>query len=195
MRDEKELCDVMRVRLNRLFVVALCCFVSLLFYGCANEPPLTSPPTTNANAQSGAAKPSPSVPVSSNAPASPSAAPRTPGGDPIDTSNFDKEIAQAEKVLKKKPSDVEARAALVRAYLTRADALKTARQYRSALGDYRRTLKLDPQNEEAREMTETIISILQYMKRDVPAEGTEPPPLPFKKEGEKAKSDAPKKTF
>lgn len=183
------------MKLNRLFIGAMCCFVGLSFFGCANEPVVNNSPSANANVESGAAKPAPSVPVTSNAPASPSASPRAPGGDPIDTSSFDKEIALSEKALKKKPNDVEARASLVRAYLARADALKTARQYRAALGDYRRTLKLDPQNEEAREMTETIISILQYMKRDVPAEGQEPPPLPFKKEGEKGKTDAPQKTL
>jgi tetratricopeptide (TPR) repeat protein len=177
--------EVMRVRLNRLFVGAVCCFVGLAFYGCANEPTLNTSPTTNA--QNGTAKPSPSVPVSSNAPASPSDSPRPPGGEPIDTSNLDKEVARAAKALKQKPNDVEARASLAHAYLARADALKTAKQYRAALGDYRRTLKYDPDNAEAREMSETIISILQVMKRDVPAEGQEPPPLPFKKEGEKTK--------
>lgn len=195
MRDEKELCEVKSMRLNRVIVGAVCCFVGLGFYGCANEPTLNNSPATNANAQNGTAKPSPSVPVSSNAPASPSASPRAPGGEAIDTSNFDQEIARAEKALKQKPNDVEARAALAHAYLARADALKTAKQYRAALGDYRRTLKYDPDNAEAREMSETIISILQVMKRDVPAEGQEPPPLPFKKEGEKAKTDATKRTF
>ncbi|MBV9209052.1 MAG: hypothetical protein JOZ52_00400 [Acidobacteria bacterium] len=164
------------MKLYRLFVCALCCVAALTFYGCANEPTLNTSPATNAKAS-----PSPSAPIARTAPANPNASPASPSGEPIDTTSFDKEIAQADKVLKKKPNDTEARAALAHAYLSRADALKTAKQYRAALGDYRRTLKLDPQNEEAREMSETIISILQYMNREVPPEGQEPPPLPFKK--------------
>src|SRR2546423_8970062 len=105
------------VRLNRVFVGAVCCLACLGFYGCANEPTLNTSPTTNANAQSGAAKPSPSVPVISNAPASPSASPRAPGGDAIDTSNFDEEIKHAVKALKQKQHDDETRTALAKTYL------------------------------------------------------------------------------
>lgn len=81
--------------------------------------------------------------------------------------------------MKPKPKDEEARRTLARAYLARADALTQARQYRSALGDYRRAMKYDPENEDANEMATTIINILKSMGRDVPAEGTEPPPMPF----------------
>jgi cytochrome c-type biogenesis protein CcmH/NrfG len=117
------------------------------------------------------------------------------GGDPIDTSKFDTEIAQAETALQKKPDDAGTRTALAHAYLKRAGALTKARQYRSALGDYRRTLKYEPANEEALNMTGTIIGIMKQMGREVPAEGTEPPPLPMKKEGDKSGLALPKKTF
>ncbi|HMS09629.1 MAG TPA: tetratricopeptide repeat protein, partial [Pyrinomonadaceae bacterium] len=71
-------------------------------------------------------------------------------GDPIDTSDFDKAIADAEKNLKAKPSDAAAKTAAVEAYFKRGFALTEARQYASALGDYRRALKLDPNHEESK---------------------------------------------
>lgn len=106
----------------------------------------------------------------------------TQGGDPIDTKPFDTAIASAEAALAKTPSDAEAKKALAAAYLSRAEALTTARQYASALGDYRKTLKHDPSNETAKEWIDQIITIYASINRSSPKEGEEPPPLPFKKE-------------
>src|SRR6188768_1495162 len=83
----------------------------------------------------------------------------TQGGDPIDTRELDASIASAEKALSSKPSDAAAKKALGAAYLKRAVALTDARQYASALGDYRRTLKYDPSNAEAKDWIERIVSI------------------------------------
>lgn len=105
----------------------------------------------------------------------------TQSGNPIDTSEFDAEIAKAEKNLKAKPKDAAAKKALSEAYVKRGVALTGARQYASALGDYRRTLKLDPNNEEAKNGMDTIIGIYESLNREYPKEGEEPPPLPFKK--------------
>jgi tetratricopeptide (TPR) repeat protein len=102
------------------------------------------------------------------------------GGQAIDTSKYDAEIERLQKQLEKKSGGDADRAALAHAYLDRANALTKAKQYRAALGDYRRTLKYDPSNEEAKNMGGTIVSILQQMGRDVPQEGAEPSPLPFK---------------
>lgn len=105
----------------------------------------------------------------------------TQSGNPIDTSQFDADIAKAEKDLKAKPKDAGAKKSLAEAYVKRGVALTEARQYASALGDYRRTLKLDPKDEEAKNGMNQIISIYESLNRDYPKEGEEPPPLPFNK--------------
>jgi hypothetical protein len=102
-------------------------------------------------------------------------------GDAIDTKEFDTAIAAAEKAVSAKPSDAAAKKALADAYFKRAVALTDARQYASALGDYRKTVKHDPSNTEAAEWIERIISIYASINRSSPKEGEEPPPLPFNK--------------
>jgi tetratricopeptide (TPR) repeat protein len=106
----------------------------------------------------------------------------TQSGDPIDTKAFDSGIASAEKALKAKPDDKPTKDALAEAYLKRATALTGARQYASALGDYRRALKYDPENDTANEWVNQIIGIYNGLNREPPPEGQEPPPLPFKPE-------------
>lgn len=96
------------------------------------------------------------------------------GGDPIDTSSFDAEIAKADKSGDKK--------ALSQAYQKRADALTKARQYAAALGDYRKALKADPSNADAKNWIDQITMVYDSMNREAPKEGEEPPPLPFKKQ-------------
>ena len=103
-------------------------------------------------------------------------------GDPIDTSKLDAAISSAEKDLKSNPSDDSSKKALAEAYFARGFALTEARQYASALGDYRRALKLDPEHEESKKWMDQIISIYAMLKKDAPKEGQEPAPLPFKKE-------------
>jgi tetratricopeptide (TPR) repeat protein len=105
----------------------------------------------------------------------------TQSGDPIDTKKFDTAIAAAEVAFRKSPNDAKAKKALAEAYLDRANALTGARQYASALGDYRRTVKNDPSNEEAKNWIDQIIGIYASMNRESPKEGEEPPPLPYKK--------------
>lgn len=104
----------------------------------------------------------------------------TQGGEPIDTSAFDASIADAEKNAKAKPSDEAAKKDLSQAYYRRAVALTDARQYASALGDYRRAVKYDPSNEEAKNWIDQIIMIYDSMNKSYPPEGQEPPPLPWK---------------
>ncbi len=114
-----------------------------------------------------------------------SAKPAGPGrwsasGDPIDTAKFDGTIAEAEKALKGKPNDAQAKKDLAQAYFDRGLALTEARQYAAALGDYRRALKLDPAHEESKKWMDEIVRIYQMLKKDPPKEGEEPAPLPFK---------------
>ena len=106
----------------------------------------------------------------------------TQSGNPIDTKSLDADIASADKALKAKPSDESAKKALAEAYYKRAVALTDARQYASALGDYRRTLKYDPDNAQAKEWVDQIVSIYDSIGRESPPEGQEPPPLPYKGE-------------
>jgi tetratricopeptide (TPR) repeat protein len=98
----------------------------------------------------------------------------TQSGDPIDTASLDAAIEKALKTPDNKK-------ALAEAYLARANALTAARQYASALGDYRRTLKHDPANAEAKEWVDQITNIYASINRESPKEGEEPAPLPFKK--------------
>lgn len=105
----------------------------------------------------------------------------TASGDPIDTAKFDAAITAAQKTLDGKPTNAAAQKTLADAYYDRAVALTDARQYASALGDYRRTIKLDPANAEAKEWIEKIVMIYDGLKKAYPAEGEEPPPLPFTK--------------
>lgn len=103
----------------------------------------------------------------------------TQSGNPIDTKELDDAVAKAEKAQKAKPKDTAANKALSEAYFNRGVALTDARQYASAIGDYRRALKADPSNEEAKKWIDQIISIYNSINKDYPKEGEEPPPLPF----------------
>lgn len=105
----------------------------------------------------------------------------TQSGDPIDTKKLDEAIASAEMALRKDPADTKVKRSLADAYLDRANALTAARQYASALGDYRRTIKYDASNEEARDWIDRIMGIYASMNRESPKEGEEPQPLPYKK--------------
>jgi len=130
----------------------------------------------NSNGRSGA----PSAPETS--PAGNTGAPTSDRmmGEPVDTSRFDLEIKRLDTQAKRKPTDQALRRALAAAYMNRADALLKARQYRVALGDYRRVLKYDPENSEAKKWSAEITQIMRGMGREVPAPGTEPTPLPYK---------------
>ena len=105
----------------------------------------------------------------------------TRSGEPIDTARFDKAIAEAEKAAKAESSDEAAQKALAQAYFERGFALTQARQYASAIGDYRRALKHDPDHAESKEWIDQILSIYTMLKKSPPKEGEEPPPLKFKK--------------
>ncbi|HEX8368972.1 MAG TPA: hypothetical protein VF604_10565 [Pyrinomonadaceae bacterium] len=114
----------------------------------------------------------------------PNGAPKTQTESPmakaIDVSEFTTNIEKAEKDYKAKQTGAKAKEALAEAYFTRAFALTEAAQYRAALGDFRKGLKLNPDNKDARAMHDRILSIFQSINREPPKEGEEPPPMPFK---------------
>lgn len=120
--------------------------------------------------------------TTSSKPASNSSAPMAPPNQKaVDVTEMTAKIEKADKELKAKPDDATAKKTLAAAYFERAFALTEAAQYRVALGDFRKGLKLDPSNTEAKSMHDQIISIFEGMGREVPKEGEEPPPMPAKK--------------
>lgn len=110
----------------------------------------------------------------SNKPAS--ASTESPMARPIDVAGMTADIEKAESELKKNP---KAKTDLAKAYFIRATALTGAAQYRAALGDYRKGLNLDPNDEDAKKMHDQIISIFKQIGREPPKEGEEPKPLPM----------------
>ncbi len=162
-------------------------FLGLTFIGCNSSATNVSPPPT-ANANLAVQRDSQIVsshstekPVPSPAEKSETKTKWTQSGNPIDTTAFDAEVEKAEKNLKAKPKDDAAKKALAEAYNKRGVALTDARQYASALGDYRKALKLEPNNAEAKKWIEQIVWIYESINREYPKEGEEPPPLPFEK--------------
>ncbi|MDQ3819671.1 MAG: hypothetical protein M3362_18620 [Acidobacteriota bacterium] len=118
------------------------------------------------------------VSVAHGTPAQSSGAQATgaPSGGP-DTSALDKKIEQAEAKAKgANASEADKRAAAA-AYLERANVFYSAGQpmlYKFALRDFRRALRYDPANAEARGKQDQIVAIYQQMGRPVPDLGNEP---------------------
>ncbi len=106
----------------------------------------------------------------------------TRSGNPIDVTTFNADIEKAEKALKAKPNDETAKKSLSEAYTKRGVALTEARQYAAAIGDYRKALKYNAENAEAKKWIATITNIYDSINREVPKAGEEPEPLEFKKE-------------
>jgi len=150
--------------------------------GCSNAP---GPSQSNSNTPAQAANDHPQTMIAhsgeNQAPPTGGKTKWSQGGNPIDTTELDAAVTNAEKELKAKPSDDAAKKAASQAYNKRAVALTDARQYASALGDYRKAVKLDPSNAEAKQWIDQITQIYESMNKEAPKEGEEPPALPFKK--------------
>lgn len=165
--------------MNKKAIIAI--IVAAVSAACSNSPA----PVANSNATASQRNPM-SVPSHGNPPSAPTQSETNTGGqktkwtqsgDPIDTAAFDAAIAKAEKELKASPANEAKKTALGTAYAARGTALTEARQYASALGDFRRAVKYDPSNAKAKEMMDEIISIYESMNRQYPKEGEEPEPL------------------
>ncbi|MDQ3750972.1 MAG: hypothetical protein M3367_18430 [Acidobacteriota bacterium] len=164
-------------------------FLALVSIGCSSTAQQTQPTAnTNAAVQISNQTSNKSAIVSSHSsdaettrpPQSnkPSQGESSPMAKPIDVAEMTANIEKAEKEYKSNP---KAKDALAKAYFERATALTGAAQYRAALGDYRKGLKLNPNDAEAREMHDQIISIFKSIGREPPKEGEEPSPLPSDK--------------
>lgn len=153
---------------------------ALVSIGCGDAATVQQ---TNTNSVSNSAtRPTNQMTVTSHTTEKPSNKPA--GGSPmekaVDVKDLTEKIEKADKDYKAKPNDAKAKEALATAYFGRAFVLTDAAQYKAALGDFRKGLKLNPDDKEAKEMHDKIVSIFQSMKRELPKEGEEPPPLEAK---------------
>lgn len=165
---------------------------ALFLFGCSNASQQTASTTATNAANSSVSAANATKPATDNSglvsshsteksTATKPAGDAPPMGSPnqkaIDVTEMTAKIEKADKDLKAKPNDEGAKKALAAAYFERAFALTNAAQYRVALGDFRKGLKLDPTNADAKSMHDQIISIFESMGREVPKEGEEPPPM------------------
>jgi len=166
--------------------VLILSLASLISIGCNSAAQQSNTPT---NANTASVKSNDSTIVSShsndaeknaasplNKPASSST--ESPMARPIDVAEMTADIEKAETEFKKNP---KAKEDLAKAYFVRATALTGAAQYRAALGDYRKGLKLNPNDEDAKKMHDQILSIFKSIGREPPKEGEEPKPLKIEK--------------
>lgn len=92
----------------------------------------------------------------------------------VNTAHFEEGINQLEALAKTSPSDTALKQSLVSAHLKFAnffmynDTLPPKVKYPSALQEYRAALKIDPNNSDAKQNADLIISIYHSMGRDVP---------------------------
>ena len=156
-------------------------FIILGLMGCNSSQPVTNTNvSTNAKKADDATVSSHSAEKPTSANSTNSASSSSPMAKAVDVTAMTAKIDKADKDFKAKPKDEKAKQALATAYFERAFALTEAAQYRAALGDFRKGLKLNPDDKEAKAMHDQIISIFQSIGREPPKEGEEPPPIPVK---------------
>jgi hypothetical protein len=89
----------------------------------------------------------------------------------LDTSELDARIRKAAEKAKASGASAADKKAAADAYLARGNEFYSAGKpqlYKYALADFREVLKYDPDNSEAKEKVDTIVSIYQSMGRPVP---------------------------
>ncbi len=174
----------------RKFVLAIACGAALFAAGCgtpsatnnsntnsaattSNQSSRTSnaslPPVASAHGDNSGVAP----PATTTA-AAPNSSTQKPG---IDTATLDAKIERAEAKAKAAGATQADKLAAAAAYLQRGNVYRDAGQpmlYKFALGDYRRALRYQPDNEEARAKMEEIVSIYKGMNKPVPENGNEP---------------------
>jgi hypothetical protein len=169
-------------------------FLSLAIAGCNNSATTqqnTTNTTTVTQSNTSNSKSDDSLTVSSHSQKSTSQTPTSSGNSSaggaspmqrgVDVSEMTADIEKAEKEFKAKPTDEKAKSDLAEAYFKRAFVLTDAAQYRAALGDFRKGLKLKPDAKEAKDMHDQIIDIFKSIGREPPKEGEEPAPMPINK--------------
>ncbi|HZG50898.1 MAG TPA: tetratricopeptide repeat protein [Pyrinomonadaceae bacterium] len=169
--------------------LALTCGAALIASGCgaqsnqnttggasnSNAPTATRPAQTAnlppvSSAHGGGSPTGGGAPVAGNAPAA-----TKPGG--LDTAALDAKVERADAKAKSAGATQADKNAAASAYLERGNLYRDAGQpalYKFALGDYRHALRYQPDNAEAREKMNEIVSIYQSLGRPVPDNGNEP---------------------
>lgn len=133
--------------------------------------------TVKTPAQSVQPTDAPSTSIAHGAPPATSAPPLGAQSNTADTAALDKKVEEAEMKAKAPKATPDARMAAAAAYLARGNFYYNAGNpslYKFALRDFRRTLRYDPNNEEARAKQQQITEIYQSMGRPVPDLGNEP---------------------
>ena len=156
----------------------------LSLIGCNSSQPVANTNTnvsTNAKKADDATVSSHSSEKTTSANSTNSASSSSSMAKAVDVTEMTAKIEKADKEFKAKPKDEKAKQALATAYFERAFALTEAAQYRAALGDFRKGLKLNPDDKEAKAMHDQIITIFKSIGREPPKEGEEPPPMPISK--------------
>ena len=111
-------------------------------------------------------------------PAAHAQTPRNPHAAQVSTRELDLRIARAEAKLAAANATDADRAAAAAAYMARGNVYYEAGApslYKFALGDFRRALKYDPANSEARAKMAQIVEIYESLGRPVPMNGDDPP--------------------
>ncbi|HYP01315.1 MAG TPA: hypothetical protein VER76_14085 [Pyrinomonadaceae bacterium] len=114
------------------------------------------------------------APAGATSPAAPSGAATKPG---LETAALDAKIEKAEAKAKAGGASQADKVAAAAALVERGNLYRDAGQpalYKFALGDYRRALRYQPDNAEAREKMNEIVGIYQSMGRPVPTNGSDP---------------------
>lgn len=155
---------------------------AVLLSACDSPAP-APPPSSSSPAQTAHATNSTQTvavpPVSSahggGAPAAPASPAVNADAKPsLPTPELDAKIEKAEAKVKTAGASTADKKAAAAAYVERANVYYSAGTpslYKFALGDFRRALRYDPSNEEARGKMEQIVSIYQSMGRPVPSNG------------------------
>jgi hypothetical protein len=119
----------------------------------------------------------PSTSIAHGVPPSTNTPPLTAGQSGPDTAALDKKVEAAEAKAKAPKATQGDKQAAAAAYLERGNVFYNAGNpslYKFALRDFRRTLRYDPNNAEARDKQQQIVDIYQSMNRPVPDLGNEP---------------------
>ena len=171
----------------RYAIIFAACVVGACFTGCAGAEQ-TSPAVGNTNAARGATTPAGGgASVAGNDNTSPAASTHRGGAKVLEnimaekpslaTPELDAKIEKAESRAKASGASEADKLAAAAAYVERANVYRDAGQpvlYKFALGDYRRALRYQPSNEEARAKMDEIVGIYNSMGRPVPTNGNEP---------------------
>ncbi|MCW5960007.1 MAG: tetratricopeptide repeat protein [Pyrinomonadaceae bacterium] len=158
--------------------LALISFLAAVAFGCADEK--TAITANNQAPEANTSKDLAMIPShSTEKPAEKAPMGGSPMQKPVDVAEMTAAIEKANAAFNKDPKSDDLKKELAKAYFERASALTSAAQYRAALGDFRKGLKLDPGNEEAKKMHDEIVRIFTSMNREPPKEGEEPPPMPI----------------